>query len=92
MSLTSVPGQKPFGTIKDLVEDGLITLHMEAHNVEEYLREKRVRIRQDISRSSNEDKCKLLDDQGPNEALPTCKRKIFCTAINGKLGGAWERG
>ena len=34
-------GEKPFETIEDLVQDGLITLHMEANNVEEYLRSAR---------------------------------------------------
>jgi len=30
-------GEKPFETIEDLVQDGLITLYMEANNVEDYL-------------------------------------------------------
>lgn len=31
-------GEKPFDTIEDLVQDGLITLYMEANNVELYLK------------------------------------------------------
>ena len=34
-------GEKPFDTIEDLVQDGLITLYMEANNVEEYLQSAR---------------------------------------------------
>ena len=40
-SLLLLVGEKPFETIEDLVQDGLITLHMEANNVEEYLRSAR---------------------------------------------------
>ncbi len=41
LSLSVNVGEKPFETIEDLVQDGLITLHMEANNVEEYLRSAR---------------------------------------------------
>ena len=34
-------GEKPFETIEDLVQDGLITLYMEANNVEDYLQSAR---------------------------------------------------
>ena len=35
------PGEKPFETIEDLVQDGLITLYMEANHVEDYLKSAR---------------------------------------------------
>lgn len=35
------PGEKPFDTIEDLVQDGLIILYMEANHVEEYLQSAR---------------------------------------------------
>lgn len=48
-------GEKPFDTVEDLVQDGLITLYMEANNVEEYLQSARqTRIHQ-TSISSNTD-------------------------------------
>lgn len=34
-------GEKPFDTIEDLVQDGLITLYMEANNVDLYLKSAR---------------------------------------------------
>ncbi len=34
-------GEKPFESVEDLVQDGLITLYMEANNVEEYLQSAR---------------------------------------------------
>ncbi len=34
-------GEKPFETIEDLVQDGLITLYMEVNNVEDYLKSAR---------------------------------------------------
>lgn len=34
-------GEKPFDSVEDLVQDGLITLYMEANNVEEYLQSAR---------------------------------------------------
>lgn len=34
-------GEKPFDTVEDLVQDGLITLYMEANDVEEYLQSAR---------------------------------------------------
>ena len=37
------PGEKPFDTIRDLVQDGLITLYMEANDVEDYLQTARRR-------------------------------------------------
>ena len=36
-----LPGEKPFDTIEDLVQDGLITLYMEANNVDLYLKSAR---------------------------------------------------
>ena len=41
MSLFVYTGEKPFDTIEDLVQDGLITLYMENNNVEEYLQSAR---------------------------------------------------
>ena len=46
-------GEKPFDTIEDLVQDGLITLYMEANNVEEYLQTARRRTRRFTSSSSS---------------------------------------
>ena len=37
----SLIGEKPFETIEDLVQDGLITLYMEVNNVEDYLKSAR---------------------------------------------------
>lgn len=37
----SPTGEKPFDTVEDLVQDGLITLYMEANNVEDYLQSAR---------------------------------------------------
>ena len=56
------PGEKPFETIEDLVQDGLITLYMEANHVEDYLKSAResrslqrvVAMGQDTSSASNE--------------------------------------
>ncbi len=36
-----ITGEKPFDSIEDLVQDGLIILYMEANNVEEYLQSAR---------------------------------------------------
>ena len=41
-------GEKPFETIEDLVQDGLITLYMEANNVEDYLQSARETVRQPL--------------------------------------------
>lgn len=46
-------GEKPFDTIVDLVQDGLITLYMEANNVEDYLQSARRRTRHLTSSSSS---------------------------------------
>ena len=46
-------GEKPFDTIVDLVQDGLITLYMEANNVEEYLQTARRRTRHLTASSSS---------------------------------------
>jgi hypothetical protein len=46
-------GEKPFDTIEDLVQDGLITLYMEANNVEEYLQTARRRTRRLTTSSSS---------------------------------------
>lgn len=53
LSLSLVVGEKPFDTIKDLVHDGLITLYMEANNVEDYLQSARRRTRHLTSSSSS---------------------------------------
>lgn len=48
-------GEKPFDTVEDLVQDGLITLYMEANHVEEYLqsaRQTRV-VRQSVSSNTD---------------------------------------
>lgn len=37
----SCVGEKPFDTVEDLVQDGLITLYMEANDVEQYLQSAR---------------------------------------------------
>lgn len=52
ISLLSV-GEKPFDTIEDLVQDGLITLYMEANNVEDYLQSARTRTRRLTASSSS---------------------------------------
>jgi len=39
--LSLLAGEKPFDTIEDLVQDGLIILYMEANHVEEYLQSAR---------------------------------------------------
>lgn len=46
-------GEKPFDTIEDLVQDGLITLYMEANNVEDYLQSARRRTRHLTSSTSS---------------------------------------
>ena len=52
-SLCVCAGEKPFDTIEDLVQDGLITLYMEANNVEEYLQSARSRTRRLTTSSSS---------------------------------------
>lgn len=51
-------GEKPFDTIVDLVQDGLITLYMEANNVEDYLQTARRRTRH-LTSSSSSSYCSL---------------------------------
>lgn len=51
-------GEKSFDTIEDLVQDGLITLYMEANNVEDYLQSARRRTRH-LTSSSTSSYCSL---------------------------------
>jgi hypothetical protein len=51
-------GEKPFDTIEDLVQDGLITLYMEANNVEDYLQTARKRTHR-LTSSSSSSYCSL---------------------------------
>lgn len=51
--LSVAAGEKPFDTIEDLVQDGLITLYMEANNVEDYLQSARRRTRHLTSSTSS---------------------------------------
>lgn len=61
-------GEKPFDTVEDLVQDGLITLYMEANNVEEYLQSARqTRIVHQTSISSSTDPFELA----PVQMVPT---------------------
>ena len=53
LPLSCDAGEKPFDTIEDLVQDGLITLYMEANNVEEYLQTARTRTRRLTSSSTS---------------------------------------
>ena len=46
-------GEKPLDTIEELVQDGLITLYMEANNVEDYLQSARRRTRRFTTSSSS---------------------------------------
>ncbi len=47
---TPPTGEKPFETVEDLVQDGLITLYMEVNNVEDYLKSARETMQRQPSR------------------------------------------
>lgn len=69
-------GEKPFDTVEDLVQDGLITLYMEANDVEDYLQSARqTRLVHQVGSNGNADPLDLTPMQG--DPAHTVEESVF---------------
>ena len=85
-------GEKPFESVEDLVQDGLITLYMEANHVEEYLQSARqTRI---VQRSSSIQSATEPFDLTPVQEDPTHmgEEPVFNGEVAEEVGGGVEMG